>query len=392
MNPDPSTAMRSPMKTCVPPSIGEGAPGSCQKFGLMNKEVCVRAIWWVFMLTVLGLLAGCSKAPSDESISQALKASYFSDPQLKNEPIQIAVTSGEVTLSGEVSSDAARLQAYKLANETVGVKKVIDSMTVGSPVPPQAAFVPQGRRPSQEPETKGRTADRPAAASEAPIKARPEGGTRATDTTPSSAPAVPPATPAKQYTFSAGTEIRVQMIDSVNSKTSQVGATFQASLDSPLTFQDSVVVPKGANVYVKLVNAKSAGKITGQSELELELDHLEFQGNAIPLRSSTYQQAGESRGKQTATRTAIGTGIGAAIGAIAGGGKGAAIGAAIGAGGGMATQILTHGKEVQVPAETKLDFKLAESFEITIQHDKASSHESRTPVQPSATPQPKEEF
>jgi hypothetical protein len=166
----------------------------------------------------------------------------------------------------------------------------------------------------------------------------------------------------------------------------------QASLDSPLTIEQSVVVPKGANVYVKLVNAKSAGKISGQSELELELDHLEFQGNSIPLRSSANQEVGESRGKQTATRTAIGTGIGAAIGAIAGGGKGAAIEAAIGAGGGMATQIFTHGKEVQVPAETKLDFKLAEPFEMIVQPGKATRPANRTPVQPSATPQPKEEF
>ncbi len=50
--------------------------------------------------------------------------------------------------------------------------------------------------------------------------------------------------------------------------------------------------------------------------------------------------------------------LGTVIGAIAGGGKGAAIGAVGGGAGGAATQVLTRGKEVNVPAETLLTFKL----------------------------------
>jgi hypothetical protein len=43
---------------------------------------------------------------------------------------------------------------------------------------------------------------------------------------------------------------------------------------------------------------------------------------------------------------------------MAGGGKGAAIGAAIGAAGGAGTQVLTRGKQINVPAESVLTFKL----------------------------------
>ena len=53
------------------------------------------------MLSLLVVFGACSKAPSDEAISSAIKASYFSDPQLKNEPITIAVNNGEVTLPGK---------------------------------------------------------------------------------------------------------------------------------------------------------------------------------------------------------------------------------------------------------------------------------------------------
>jgi hypothetical protein len=59
--------------------------------------------------------------------------------------------------------------------------------------------------------------------------------------------------------------------------------------------------------------------------------------------------------------------VGTAIGAIAGGGKGAAIGAGVGAAGGAVTQVLTKGKQVNVPSETKLDFTLEKPLEITVQ-------------------------
>ena len=51
-------------------------------------------------------------------------------------------------------------------------------------------------------------------------------------------------------------------------------------------------------------------------------------------------------------------GVGAAIGAIAGGKKGAATGAAVGGGAGTGTVLATKGKEVDLPAESKLDFTL----------------------------------
>jgi hypothetical protein len=49
---------------------------------------------------------------------------------------------------------------------------------------------------------------------------------------------------------------------------------------------------------------------------------------------------------------------GTLIGAIAGGGKGAAIGALLGGAAGAGTQVLTRGKELNVPAETELAFRL----------------------------------
>jgi BON domain len=290
----------------------------------------VNTQWGMVLAVVLMLiLASCSKGPSDESISAAVKSSYFSDPAVKNESIDIAVDHGEVTLAGKVSSDAARLQAYKLADGTPGVKKVNDKMEVAQ-------------------------LEKEGVAENKPAEAKP-------DVTPTPPPAAP-----RKVTIPAGTTVRIRTIDSIDSKTSQPGQTFLASLEAPIVVGGQVVVPKGADVAVKLVNAKSAGKIKGQSELELQLAELKAHGKSYPVQSSSYREEGTSRGKQTAQRVGAGAGIGALIGGIAGGGKGAAIGAGIGAGAGTATQLLTKGPQVKVPSETKLDFDLASPVQIAL--------------------------
>jgi hypothetical protein len=61
-----------------------------------------------------------------------------------------------------------------------------------------------------------------------------------------------------------------------------------------------------------------------------------------------------------------GTGAGALIGGLAGGGKGALIGGLVGAGAGTAGAAFTGNKEVQIPAETAITFRLANS--ITVPH------------------------
>jgi hypothetical protein len=309
----------------------------------------------IWVLLCLFGLAACSRAtapvPTDASISESLKSAFYSHPELKNDRVDISVNNGEVTLSGEVSSDTARLQAYKLANETPGVKKITDLLQVK---PTQAMQVPA-------PEAAVVVPPSPAPVSPKPAAPKPQSVSPAV---PTKKPAAPP--PPRVVTVPAGTNVRIQMIDSIDSGKNQPGETFLASLDAPITVESEVVVPKGADISVRLVDAKKSGKFKGQSGLVLDLESLKFQGKTYNLSSSSYEQVGKSRGKETAKRTGLGAAIGAGIGAIAGGGKGAAIGAGIGAGSGAASQLILKGKQVQVPSETKLDFELAEPVQITL--------------------------
>jgi hypothetical protein len=148
------------------------------------------------------------------------------------------------------------------------------------------------------------------------------------------------------------------MIDSIDSSRNHVGEQFVASVDAPVIVGDRVLIQKSADAWVQLVQARSAGHITGQSELQLELVSLRSTGTCYDAVSSSYEVHGASRGKDTAKKVGGGAALGTLIGAIAGGGKGAAIGAAAGAGAGTAVQVLTHGQQVKVPSETKIDFKL----------------------------------
>jgi hypothetical protein len=52
------------------------------------------------------------------------------------------------------------------------------------------------------------------------------------------------------------------------------------------------------------------------------------------------------------------------IGALAGGGKGAAIGAAAGAGAGTAGAAFTGNKNIVLPAETLVNFRLLQPLEV----------------------------
>jgi outer membrane lipoprotein SlyB len=159
-------------------------------------------------------------------------------------------------------------------------------------------------------------------------------------------------------TIPAGTTVLVRMIDGVDSSQNKVGDIFHASLEGPLVVGNTVVAPKGVDVYGKLSQVKDAGKISGAPQLTLELTGIRINGNIVPVDSTDYDVAGKGRGAQSAQRIGGGAVLGAVLGGIIGGGRGAAIGATLGAGGGAAVQVMTKGEQVRIPSETLLEFRL----------------------------------
>src|ERR1700746_2969806 len=100
----------------------------------------------LFVCAVLMDTCGKFAKPDDAAITTDIKAKMFSEPSLKSANIEVSSLGGEVTLTGLVPNDSARLAAFKIASETKGVSKVNDQMTVmaaqatppaGTPPPPE---------------------------------------------------------------------------------------------------------------------------------------------------------------------------------------------------------------------------------------------------------------
>jgi hypothetical protein len=332
--------------------------------GIMRKTKF--ATLFLAALFVAALAAGCSSTQKDQALATDIKAKMFSDPQVKAANVDIAVKDGEATLSGEVPDDGARYEAFKIATDTPGVKHVVDKMVVQTAQAVPAAE-PAPVEPSATPNP-ARKARKYHSYSNGTSKSQPD-----PPPAPSSVASVQPEQPVvaapppqpRRVEIPAGTSVRVQMIDGVDSSLNHAGEMFHASLESPIVVDNQIVVPAGTDAYVKLVNAKSAGHLTGQSTLALELVRMELQGKSYSLASNEYTQTGSSRGKRTAETVGGGAALGALLGAVIGHGKGAAIGAATGAGAGTVAEEVTKGQQVRIPSETKLDFSLEQPVEVS---------------------------
>jgi hypothetical protein len=175
-----------------------------------------------------------------------------------------------------------------------------------------------------------------------------------------------PAQSKKRITVPAGTRVLIRMIDSIDSSKQKTGYRFTASLETNLQAEDTVIAPRGTIVYGKLAQASSAGKMSGSSQLTLELTDVVINGTAYPLLTSTYEIKGKGEGKKTAGKVIGGAGLGALIGGLAGGGAGAAIGALAGAGAGTAVAASKKGEQLQIPSETLLEFRLEQPVALPV--------------------------
>lgn len=177
------------------------------------------------------------------------------------------------------------------------------------------------------------------------------------------APTTPP--PAAQVTIPTGTRLRVRLDQDLGSKISQPGESFDATLENDVVVNGQTVIPRGARVEGMVVDAKALGHFKGGALLELRLERVRTPWGSYPVRTSTMEQAEKGKGKRTGIFAGGGGAFGAIVGGLAGGGKGALIGGLAGAGAGAAGSALTGNKEIVLPAETLLTFRLERPVHVT---------------------------
>jgi hypothetical protein len=363
------------------------------------------------ILMVMGVLflGACNsfKSTDDKTITTSIQAKLFNDPILKMRDIRVDSRYGIVTISGTVGTDLEKAAVERIATGENGVKNVVNMLSVSSQsttpasgsaqTAESAATPPQVAPPTAPPEqpapekprrtrhaqvvsdedkasaelsayTNSVAPDAAANPTPAPVPApTPAAAAPAPPPQVAAAPAAPaPAPPAptpapkpqEHLTIPSGTVLTIRLIDNIDSSRNQPGEEFAASVDAPIVVDNRVVAPRGADARVRLVEAKTAGHISGQSELQLELINVTINGVPYPTKSGYYEQHGASRGTRSAETIGGGAVLGALLGGILGRGRGAAVGSVAGAGAGTAVQVSTKGQQVKVPAETKIDFTL----------------------------------
>jgi hypothetical protein len=170
-----------------------------------------------------------------------------------------------------------------------------------------------------------------------------------------SAPAEEPRVP---VTIPAGKVLTVRLSTDLGSKISQAGQSFGGRLAKPVEVEGNVVIPASAKVEGEVVDAKPLGRFAGGALIELRLNSVRVHGQQMPVETAMFTETLKGKGKRTGTMIGGGAGLGALIGGLAGGGKGALIGAAAGAGAGTAGTAFTGNKEIVLPAESTVAFKL----------------------------------
>ena len=176
--------------------------------------------------------------------------------------------------------------------------------------------------------------------------------------------AKPEAQKPEPLVIPAGTMITVRLGESLSSKTSQAGQEFSATVARPVTVDGKTVIHEGANARGTVVAAKSMGHFKGGAMLEVRLTSVDIEGKEHPIQTAAVERQLKGKGKRSGILIGGGAGAGALIGALAGGGKGAAIGALAGGGAGTAGAAFTGNKEIVLPAESALSFKLTESLTV----------------------------
>ncbi|MGB8985640.1 MAG: BON domain-containing protein [Candidatus Sulfotelmatobacter sp.] len=343
------------------------------------------------LIATLAASVGCARKSDDAKISSDIQSKYAQDSGLSTKQLSVQTSSGVVTISGYVDNEAQRAAAARQAASVDGVKEVVNNLQVGIPSNASAAAAPPSKvvvtrapgskadrnpsevkksnhsgaaedaamtndsSPASDSEIANDSQEPPPASTEQPAGDASLSNT-SSPTTPPSVPAAPPQ-PLK-VTIEQGTPVSVRLIDSIDSEKNQIGDTFHASLNAPLSAEGSEAFPAGTDVAGHVVDLKSASKFSGQSLVVLQLDSITSNGKSYSLQTDQFRKEGSSRGKSTAEKVGGGAILGGIIGAIAGGGKGAAIGTAAGAGVGGGAQAASKSQQIKLPSETVLNFTL----------------------------------
>ena len=274
--------------------------------------------------------AGC-ESKMDKAIDQAKKQAATT-----GQPQQVVAVDKTGTTTTTIVQPPAKGQT------TEAMTTSTTPPATGSPIPPpqDPKVYPVGGDPNQS-------------QADSASNASPDGG--------KTSAAGPPA--AVKVTIQAGTSLAIRVDQRISVKTSHPGDTFTGEVAEPIVDPNGkAIVPKGTQVSGVVDAANKRGHFKGASILELRLTSMTLDGTPYHLRTADLMEHKKGKGKRSAAMIGGGAGLGMLIGGIASGGTGMLIGGLAGGGAGAAGAGLTGNRDLDIPAETVVHFKLAEDL------------------------------
>lgn len=170
-----------------------------------------------------------------------------------------------------------------------------------------------------------------------------------------------------------GSHLLVKLVNSVSTRTAREGDYVYMRTASPVVADGRIVVPVESYVQGVVTNARRSGRVKGRAELAIRIETLTLPNGRV-VRVSPHLQSVDSEGSEQkvatseneieqggdkgkdAERVVTVAGAGAAIGGMADRSwKGAGIGAGAGSAVGLASVLLTRGREVDLRRGSTID-------------------------------------
>lgn len=170
-----------------------------------------------------------------------------------------------------------------------------------------------------------------------------------------------------------GTLLSIHTDTPISSDGAHMGDPVSATLENDVFVNDAVAIPAGSQVLGQVANVSSASHLGKHGEVDVRFDSVKLpDGRVVPIHAHvvTKDNSGVLKGDTYAMDVAKGvgiaagsTGIGTLMGTAAGGLMGATAGGAlfglgIGALGGMGYAMARKGKEVIIPAGSRMSVQI----------------------------------
>ena len=184
----------------------------------------------------------------------------------------------------------------------------------------------------------------------------------------------PVAAPDPGLTLPRGTRLEIRLNQTIDVKHVSSGDRFTGTLAQPIVQGNIVAVPAGATATGEVLVAHKRGVFKGRSMMALTLTELDVNGTQYRIDTSDLSRTRKGKGRRSAAFIGGGAGMGMLIGGVATGGVGLLVGGLAGGGAGALGAAFTGNRDLVVPAESVVSFRLQNELTLMPQTQAALRH------------------